>query len=80
MWQCNNVFDESRVISALFSCPEGGGHLHPISSAFLEAVKADARKYYWMGRITTTDGAVYGFDIAGEELHQHKVLDIDTRG
>ena len=47
---------------ALFSCPEGGGHLYPVSSAFLEAVKANTRKYYWTGRITTTAGTVYEFD------------------
>ena len=46
----------------LFSCPEGGGHLYPVSSAFLNAVKANTRKYYWTGRITTTAGTVYNFD------------------
>ena len=59
MQQC---FDESRVAAALFSCPEGGGHLYPVSSAFLNAVKANTRKYYWTGRITTTAGTVYNFD------------------
>ena len=42
----------SRVTSAPFSCPEGGGHLYPVSNAFLDAVKANTRKYYWTGRIT----------------------------
>ena len=36
--------------------------MYPVSSAFLEAVKANTRKYYWTGRITTTAGAVYNFD------------------
>ena len=53
---------ESRVTAALFSCPEGGGHLYPVSNAFLNAVKANTRKYYWTGRITTTAGTVYNFD------------------
>ena len=52
----------SRVTSAPFSCPEGGGHLYPVSNAFLDAVKANTRKYYWTGRITTTAGTVYEFD------------------
>ena len=52
----------SRVTSAPFSCPEGGGHLYPVSNAFLNAVKANTRKYYWTGRITTTAGTVYEFD------------------
>lgn len=42
--------------------PGGGGHLYPVSSAFLTAVKANTRKYYWTGRITTTAGTVYNFD------------------
>ena len=42
----------SRVTSAPFSCPEEGGHLYPVSNAFLDAVKANTRKYYWTGRIT----------------------------
>ena len=41
---------------------EGGGHLYPVSNAFLNAVKANTRKYYWTGRITTTAGTVYEFD------------------
>ena len=53
---------ESRVTAALFSCPEGGGHLYPVSEAFLTAVKANTRKYYWTSRITTTAGTVYEFD------------------
>ena len=36
--------------------------MYPVSNAFLEAVKANTRKYYWTGRITTTAGDVYGFD------------------
>ena len=37
------IFSESRVTAALFSCPEGGGHLYPVSNAFLTAVKPEAR-------------------------------------
>ena len=33
------LFMESRVTAALFLCPEGGGHLYPVSNAFLEVVK-----------------------------------------
>ena len=40
----------SRVTSAPFSWPEGGGHLYPVSNGFLNAVKANTRKYYWTGR------------------------------
>ena len=36
--------------------------MYPVSSAFLNAVKANNRKYYWTGRITTTAGTVYNFD------------------
>ena len=36
--------------------------MYPVSNAFLEAVKANTRKYYWTGRITTTAGTVYNFD------------------
>lgn len=36
--------------------------MYPVSSAFLTAVKANTRKYYWTGRITTTAGTVYNFD------------------
>lgn len=36
--------------------------MYPISNAFLTAVKANTRKYYWTGRITTKDGVVYEFD------------------
>ena len=36
--------------------------MYPVSSAFLNAVKANTRKYYWTGRITTTAGTVYEFD------------------
>ena len=49
------------VTAALFSCPEGGGHLYPVSEAFLNAVKANRRNYYWTGRITTRGGVVYDF-------------------
>ena len=37
--------------------------MYPVSSAFLNAVKANTRKYYWTGRITTTAGDVYDFDL-----------------
>ncbi len=36
--------------------------MYPVSEAFLAAVKANTRKYYWTGRITTTAGTVYEFD------------------
>lgn len=36
--------------------------MYPISNAFLTAVKANTRKYYWTGRITTKGGVVYEFD------------------
>ena len=36
--------------------------MYPVSSAFLNAVKANTRKYYWTGKITTTAGTVYHFD------------------
>ena len=36
--------------------------MYPVSNAFLTAVKANTRKYYWTGRITTTAGTVYNFD------------------
>ena len=36
--------------------------MYPVSNAFLTAVKANTRKYYWTGRITTKGGAVYDFD------------------
>jgi hypothetical protein len=36
--------------------------MYPVSSAFLNAVKANNRKYYWTGKITTTAGTVYEFD------------------
>lgn len=36
--------------------------MYPVSNAFLDAVKANNRKYYWTGRITTTAGTVYNFD------------------
>lgn len=36
--------------------------MYPVSDAFLSAVKANTRKYYWTGRITTKAGAVHEFD------------------
>ena len=36
--------------------------MYPVSNAFMTAVKANNRKYYWTGRITTTAGTVYNFD------------------
>lgn len=36
--------------------------MYPVSNAFFEAVKANTRKYYWTGKITTTAGTVYDFD------------------
>ena len=36
--------------------------MYNVSNAFLTAVKANTRKYYWTGRITTTAGTVYNFD------------------
>ena len=36
--------------------------MYPVSNAFLNAVKANTRKYYWTGRITTIAGTVYEFD------------------
>lgn len=36
--------------------------MYPVSYAFLTAVKANTRKYYWTGKITTTAGTVYNFD------------------
>ena len=36
--------------------------MYPVSQAFLNAVKANNRKYYWTGKITTTAGTVYNFD------------------
>ena len=35
--------------------------MYQVTDAFLDAVKADTRKYYWTGQITTTDGTVYDF-------------------
>lgn len=36
--------------------------MYQVTDAFLDAVRANTRKYYWTGQITTTDGAVYDFD------------------
>lgn len=36
--------------------------MYAVSNAFLNAVKANTRKYYWTGRITTKGGTVYDFD------------------
>lgn len=35
--------------------------MYQVTDAFLDAVKANTRKYYWTGKIATTDGAVYDF-------------------
>ncbi len=35
--------------------------MYPVSSAFLNVVKVNTRKYYWTGRITTTAGNAYDF-------------------
>lgn len=45
----------------LFSC-SAVRRLYPVSQTFLQAVKANTRKYYWTGTITTTTGTVYNFD------------------
>ena len=39
----------------------GGDLLYPVSEDFLQAVQENTRTYYWSGRITTTEGAVYEF-------------------
>ena len=36
--------------------------MYSVSNAFLTAVKAKTRHYYWSGKITTTAGRVYSFD------------------
>ena len=36
--------------------------MYPVSQAFLNAVKANNRKYYWTGKITATAGTVYNFN------------------
>ena len=36
--------------------------MYPVSSAFLQAVQENTRKYYWTGKITTKNGVVYNFD------------------
>lgn len=36
--------------------------MYPVSDAFLDAVRANTRKYYWTGRITTKGGVAYDFD------------------
>ena len=36
--------------------------MYAVTSAFLDAVKANTRKYYWTGHITTTGGDEYDFD------------------
>ena len=36
--------------------------MYPVSEAFLNAVKANTRKYYWTGRITTRVSVVYNFE------------------
>lgn len=35
--------------------------MYPVSDAFLTAVKANNRKYYWIGKITTAAGKIYEF-------------------
>jgi len=40
--------------------------MYDVSDAFLEAVKANTRSYYWTGTITTTDGTVY--EITQEDI------------
>lgn len=35
--------------------------MYPVSEAFLSAVQENTRRYYWTGRITTTDDVVYEF-------------------
>ena len=35
--------------------------MYSVSDAFLEAVQANTRSYYWAGKITTTDGTEYEF-------------------
>ena len=56
---CSKIKFYERVGKpALFSCPEGGGHLYPVSDAFLLAVKQNTRRYYWTGRITAKVGTV----------------------
>ena len=50
--------------------------MYPVSSAFLNAVKANTRKYYWTGKITTTAGTVYNFDQEdkGKRIYHKPVL------
>ena len=35
--------------------------MYPVSSAFLQAVQENTRKYYWTGKITTKNGVVHNF-------------------
>lgn len=35
--------------------------MYPVSSAFLQAVRENTRKYYWTGKITIKNGVVYEF-------------------
>lgn len=35
--------------------------MYPVSSAFLQAVQENTRKYYWTGKITIKNGVVYEF-------------------
>ena len=46
----------------LFWYREEGGHLYPVSKASLTAVKANTRKYYLTGKITTTAEKVTVYD------------------
>lgn len=46
---------------SLFVVGKGGERMYPVSSAFLQAVQGDTRKYYWTGKITIKNGVVYEF-------------------
>ena len=35
--------------------------MYPVSEAFLQAVQENTRRYYWTGRITTTESVTYEF-------------------
>lgn len=36
--------------------------MYPVSQAYFETVNSNARRYYWTGTITTTNGVVYNFE------------------
>ena len=42
MYTCSN-----KILRGLGKMYSGGGHLYPVGNAFLNAVKANTRKYYW---------------------------------